>query len=62
MRRIRAMAVTRIRALRAGRERGATAVEYALLAVFISAMITASVIALGIKTGSLFASLNDQWP
>ncbi len=62
MRRIGARTITRFRLMCASRDRGATAVEYAMLAVFISAVITAAVVALGVKTDGLFASLNDKWP
>jgi Flp pilus assembly pilin Flp len=40
-------------------ERGATAVEYAIMVAFIAAIIVTSVTALGISTRGLFAPLID---
>lgn len=44
-----------------GDERGATAVEYALMAAAVAAVIVAIVFALGGQVSSLFDSVNSQW-
>jgi pilus assembly protein Flp/PilA len=42
-------------------ERGATAVEYAIMLAFIAAIIVAIVTALGEKTSNAFQSVNSQF-
>lgn len=53
----------RLRALRATRDRGASAVEYSLLVVAIAAIIVAVVFAIGVTTKGSFTTadtcLND---
>jgi Flp pilus assembly pilin Flp len=61
MRYLGASIATRMLALWATREQGATAVEYALLAVFIAAVIVTGVVALGTKTTDLFTRANAGW-
>jgi Flp pilus assembly pilin Flp len=43
-------------------EQGATAVEYAILAGFIAAVIAGTVQLLGERTQALFQSLLNVWP
>jgi Flp pilus assembly pilin Flp len=43
-------------------ERGATAVEYALMIAFIAAVIIFVVQAVGSKTSNAFESVNSQFP
>jgi len=61
MRHLGAGIVTRLLALWTTREQGATAVEYALLAVFIAAVIAAGIVALGAKTAVLFGRADTGW-
>ena len=42
-------------------ERGATAVEYAIMLAFIAAIIVAIVTAVGEKTSNAFQSVNSQY-
>jgi Flp pilus assembly pilin Flp len=42
-------------------EAGATAVEYAIMAALIAAVIIGAVMALGLTTEGLFADLIDRW-
>lgn len=46
----------------ARRERGATAIEYALLATLIAVVIVVAATAFGLATSSLFQSAVDRWP
>jgi pilus assembly protein Flp/PilA len=49
-------------AKRFGRDdEGATAIEYALMAAAIAAVIIAVVLVLGTKVSGLFAGLDSQW-
>jgi pilus assembly protein Flp/PilA len=43
-------------------ERGATAVEYAIVASLIAAVIAATVQLLGVEAQALFQSVLDLWP
>lgn len=42
--------------------RGATAPEYALVAVFVAGVIAATIFALGIDVLALYQSVADSWP
>ena len=42
-------------------DNGATAVEYAIIATLVAAVIVAIVIALGENTIALFQALTDKW-
>ena len=48
--------------LRAQEERGATAVEYAIMLAFIAAVIVAAVALLGRATNSKFTDFNSKFP
>ncbi len=43
-------------------EEGATAVEYAIMASAIAAVIIVVVYAIGVKTDLLFQTVKDAWP
>ncbi len=43
-------------------ERGATAVEYALIASLIAAVIAAVVLVLGEEVAALFQTMANAWP
>ena len=43
-------------------EQGATAVEYAIVAGFIAAVIAGTVQLLGVRTQGLFQAVLDVWP
>lgn len=43
-------------------DRGATSVEYAIMASLIAVVIVAAVTALGTETAALFQSAIDAWP
>ncbi len=45
-----------------GRDRGATAAEYALLAALIAAVIATTVAALGVSVGNLFTAGLNAFP
>lgn len=47
---------------RAGVERGATAVEYALMIAGIAVVIAAIVIAVGAQTGAIFTDISTRFP
>ena len=49
-------------ALKARADRGATAVEYGLLAALIAAVIVAIVATLGTKIGAAFSTINSKLP
>ncbi|MFI5958209.1 Flp family type IVb pilin [Cryptosporangium sp. NPDC051539] len=51
-------AAVRVDALKARSERGATAVEYGLLAALIAAVIVTTVLALGGKINTAFSKIN----
>lgn len=44
-----------------GGEDGATAVEYAIMAVLIAAVVVGIVQAVGLKTNSMFELVNTGW-
>jgi pilus assembly protein Flp/PilA len=43
-------------------EQGATAVEYAILASLIAAVVAGTVQVLGVRTQALFQAVVDVWP
>ncbi|MFM7060654.1 MAG: Flp family type IVb pilin [Actinomycetes bacterium] len=45
-----------------GPERGATSVEYAIIASLVAAVIVAVVILLGLATEENFSTITDLWP
>ena len=53
---------TRATVLSERSDRGATAVEYGLLAALIAAVIVATVVGLGTKLNSAFSSISSQLP
>nr|WP_205752694.1 Flp family type IVb pilin [Cryptosporangium phraense] len=55
-------AAVRMDALKARSERGATAVEYGLLAALIAAVIVATVLALGGKINTAFNKVSSTLP
>ncbi|GAA0231236.1 Flp family type IVb pilin [Cryptosporangium japonicum] len=54
--------VSRACTLKAGSDRGATAVEYGLLAALIAAVIVATVVTLGGKINSAFSTVSSHLP
>jgi pilus assembly protein Flp/PilA len=57
-----AAAVSRIASLRARSDRGATAVEYGLLAALIAAVIVGIVFTLGGKINNAFSTVSNALP
>ncbi|TQS40752.1 Flp family type IVb pilin [Cryptosporangium phraense] len=53
---------SRVAVLRARADRGATAVEYGLLAALIAAVIVATVLSLGGKINTAFQKITDLLP
>ncbi|MES1154933.1 MAG: Flp family type IVb pilin [Pseudorhodoplanes sp.] len=43
-------------------EKGATAIEYAMIAAGIGVAVAATVMALGTRVGSMFESVKSVWP
>ena len=55
-------AVSRVAAMKTRSDRGATAVEYGLLAALIAAVIVATVVGLGTKINSAFSTISAKLP
>lgn len=59
---MRLVTLCRSAALGSRRDRGATAVEYAIVAALIAGVIVLAVGALGIQVGALFQAAADAFP